>query len=99
VLNNLNKLKVKNWTYLFKDRKACSEFLQKTKTHKVLLYKKKKKKKNTRRNRRTEFINVGVFYKLCHGSGGHLPPSYRGNPISIIGQGIWSLCLTYWNWD
>ena len=31
VQNNLKKLKVSNWTYLVKDRKACCELLQKTK--------------------------------------------------------------------
>jgi hypothetical protein len=36
VLNNLRKLKVKNWTYLVKDRKAWHELVQKTKTHQGL---------------------------------------------------------------
>jgi hypothetical protein len=36
VLNDLKKLKVKNWTYLGKDRKAWCEMLLKTKTHKRL---------------------------------------------------------------
>jgi hypothetical protein len=36
VLNDLNKLKVKNWTYLVKEREARYEVMQKTKAHKVL---------------------------------------------------------------
>jgi hypothetical protein len=36
VLNDLKKLKVKNWTYLVKDRKAWYELVQKTNTHKGL---------------------------------------------------------------
>jgi hypothetical protein len=34
VLNYLKKLKLKNWTYLVKDRKARCELVQKTETHK-----------------------------------------------------------------
>ena len=37
VLNDLKKLKVKNWTYLVKDGKAWYEVVQKNKTHKRLL--------------------------------------------------------------
>ena len=37
VLNGLNKLKVKNWTYLVKNRTACYELMQNNKTHKRLL--------------------------------------------------------------
>jgi hypothetical protein len=33
VLNDLKKLKVKNWTVLIKDRKVWYELMQKTKTH------------------------------------------------------------------
>jgi hypothetical protein len=33
MLNDFKKLKVKNWTQLVKDRKACNELVQKTKTH------------------------------------------------------------------
>ena len=36
VLNYLKELKVKNWTYLVKDRKAWCELVQKTETHKGL---------------------------------------------------------------
>jgi hypothetical protein len=36
VLKGLNKLKVKNWTYLVKDRKAWYELVQKMETHKGL---------------------------------------------------------------
>jgi hypothetical protein len=36
VLNDLKKLKVKNWTYDVKDRKVWYELVQKTKTHKWL---------------------------------------------------------------
>ena len=36
VLNVFKKLKVKNWTSLFKDRKVWCELVQKTKTHKGL---------------------------------------------------------------
>jgi hypothetical protein len=36
VLNDLKKLKVKNCTYLFKDRKAWYELVKITKTHKGL---------------------------------------------------------------
>jgi hypothetical protein len=46
VLNDLKKLKVKNWTYLVEDRKAWYELVQKTKTHKRLCQQKKKNKKN-----------------------------------------------------
>jgi hypothetical protein len=34
VLNDLKKLKVKNWTYLVRHKKACCELVQNTKTHK-----------------------------------------------------------------
>jgi hypothetical protein len=34
--NDVKKLKVKNWAYFFKDRKAWCELVQKTKTHKGL---------------------------------------------------------------
>jgi hypothetical protein len=34
VLNDLKTLKVKNWTYLVKDRKVWCELVQKTETHK-----------------------------------------------------------------
>jgi hypothetical protein len=36
VLNDLKKLKLKNWTYLVKDRKAWYELVQKTETQKGL---------------------------------------------------------------
>jgi hypothetical protein len=36
VLNNLNELKLENWTYLIKGRKAWCELVQKTKTQKGL---------------------------------------------------------------
>jgi hypothetical protein len=36
VLNELNQLKVKNWTYVIKDRKSWYELVQKIKTHKEL---------------------------------------------------------------
>ena len=36
VLNDLKKLKGKNWTYLVKDRKAWYGLVQKTRTHKGL---------------------------------------------------------------
>jgi hypothetical protein len=35
VLSDLKTLKVKKWTYLVKDRKACCKLVQKTETHKV----------------------------------------------------------------
>ena len=36
MFNDLKKLKVKNWTYVAKDRKAWYEAAEKTKIHKVL---------------------------------------------------------------
>jgi hypothetical protein len=36
VRNDLKKLKVKNWTYFVKDRKASCELVQKAKIHKEL---------------------------------------------------------------
>jgi hypothetical protein len=36
VLNDLKRLKVENWTYLVKDKKAWYELVQRTETHKRL---------------------------------------------------------------
>jgi hypothetical protein len=36
LLNDLKKLKVKNWTYLIKDRNVWCELVQKTETHRGL---------------------------------------------------------------
>jgi hypothetical protein len=44
VLNDLKKLKLKNWTHLVKDRKASYELEQKTKVHKGLRCQQKRKK-------------------------------------------------------
>jgi hypothetical protein len=45
-LNDLKKLKVRNWTYLVKDRKAWYELVQKTKTQMGLECRQKKQEKN-----------------------------------------------------
>jgi hypothetical protein len=42
LLNDLRKLKAKNWIYLIKDRKARYELVHKTKTHKGLWCQQKK---------------------------------------------------------
>jgi hypothetical protein len=33
VINDLQKLKLRNWSQLIKDRKACNDLVQRTKTH------------------------------------------------------------------
>jgi hypothetical protein len=49
VINDLKKLKLKNWTYLVKDRKASYELVQKAKTHKALECQQQRRRQRRRR--------------------------------------------------
>jgi hypothetical protein len=73
VLNDLQKLKTQNWTYLVKDRNVWCELVQKTETHRGLWCQQKKEKKNRVKASRIHKLSTRWLWLVCL----RLRPQYR----------------------
>jgi hypothetical protein len=84
VLKDLNKLKVKNWTYVIKDRKAWYELVQKTKTHKGCSVSRRRRRRRRIICRVTNNTFPGAIKKTSFNK--ILPPSPHNHKISDISK-------------